>query len=219
MTKYISDEIAAKVNKVFAQLDQAVEVLFFGSEDCGHCAETEQLIEEVAALSDQIAVQSYDIACNVEIAAQYHVTQTPTLVLVARDGEQRHDYGIRFVGVPSGHEFSTLIHDLLVISKRQTDLQPETRQFLRSLDAPMLLQVFVTPTCPYCSPAVALAHQMAMESPWVEAEMIEANQFPELAAQFQVSGVPQTTINSGAGTVIGSLPEAELLAEIRKVVV
>ena len=61
---------------------------------------------------------------------------------------------------------------------------------------------------------MVLAHQMALESPMVQAEMIEAMEFPELSDKFGVSGVPQTTINNGAGTVIGAVPEEHLIAEI-----
>jgi len=63
---------------------------------------------------------------------------------------------------------------------------------------------------------VVLAHRMAMQSPWVEAEMVEAMEFPELAQRFGVSGVPQTTINYGAGTVVGAVPEDYLVDEIRQ---
>lgn len=55
-----------------------------------------------------------------------------------------------------------------------------------------------------------------MESPFVQAEMIEATEFPDLAVQFEVSGVPQTTINNGAGTVIGGVPEEQMLEELRR---
>jgi hypothetical protein len=55
---------------------------------------------------------------------------------------------------------------------------------------------------------------MAIESPWVQAEMVEAMEFPDLSDEFSVSGVPQTTINRGAGTVVGAVPEEQLLAEI-----
>jgi hypothetical protein len=61
-----------------------------------------------------------------------------------------------------------------------------------------------------------LAHQMALESPMVEAEMIEAMEFPDLSNRFNVSGVPQTTINSGKGTVVGAVPEQNLIAEIMR---
>jgi len=57
---------------------------------------------------------------------------------------------------------------------------------------------------------------MALESPMVEAEMVEAMEFPDLSNRFGVSGVPQTTINAGAGTVIGAMPEDNLLAEIQR---
>jgi hypothetical protein len=57
---------------------------------------------------------------------------------------------------------------------------------------------------------------MAMESPMVEAEMVEAMEFPELSTRHGVSGVPQTTINNGAGSVIGAMPEPHLLDEIRR---
>ena len=63
-----------------------------------------------------------------------------------------------------------------------------------------------------------LAYQMAMESPYIQAEMIEATEFPDLSRQFYVSGVPQTTINLGAGTVIGAVPEDQLLAEIQQAI-
>jgi glutaredoxin len=76
--------------------------------------------------------------------------------------------------------------------------------------------VFVTPTCPYCPQAVVLAHRMALESPMVQAEMVEAMEFPELSDRYGVSGVPHTTINAGAGNVIGAAPENHLLQEIQR---
>ena len=57
---------------------------------------------------------------------------------------------------------------------------------------------------------------MALESTLVQAEMIEAMEFPEMADRHQVSGVPHTVINLGAGNVIGAVPEFYLLAEIKQ---
>ncbi len=55
-----------------------------------------------------------------------------------------------------------------------------------------------------------------MESALVQAEMVEATEFPDLADRHNVSGVPQTTINDGAGVMIGAAPEAQLLSEIQR---
>jgi len=62
-----------------------------------------------------------------------------------------------------------------------------------------------------------LAHQMAMESPMIQAEMVEATEFPELSMLYHVSGVPQTTINAGKAHVVGAVPEPNLLAEIQRI--
>jgi hypothetical protein len=63
---------------------------------------------------------------------------------------------------------------------------------------------------------VVLALQLALESPLVEVEAVEIMEFPELSQRFRVRGVPQTTINQGAGTVIGAVPEEDLLSEIEQ---
>lgn len=63
---------------------------------------------------------------------------------------------------------------------------------------------------------MALAHQMAMESLLVQAEMVEAMEFPDLAGKYGVSGVPHTSINAGKGNVVGAAPEVNLLAEMQR---
>lgn len=216
-TRLLNDDILQQVRDVFDQLQNPVEILFFGSkEDCQYCDDTLQLVTEVAGISDELGLSVYDADEDAEIARQYKVDKFPGLVIVGRDGDQILDYGIRYAGIPSGHEFSSLINDIILISGRDSGLGQETRDYLKSLDKPVHLQVFVTPTCPYCPRAVVLAHQMSLESSMVEAEMVEATEFPDLSNRFGVSGVPQTTINYGAGTVIGAVPEDHLLAEIRR---
>ena len=216
-TQLLSDDIVQQVQDVFGQLQNPVEILFFGSkEDCQYCDDTLQLVTELTGISERLGLSVYDADEDAEIARQYKVDKYPGLVIAGRDGDQILDYGIRYAGIPSGHEFSSLIHDLILVSGGDSGLGQETRNFLKSLDSPVLLQVFVTPTCPYCPRAVVLAHQMALESPMVEAEMVEAMEFPDLSNRFGVSGVPQTTINYGSGTVIGAVPEDNLLAEIRR---
>lgn len=215
MEALLNTEISNQVKEAFTQLDQEVEVLFFGrQEGCEYCDQTLQLIEEVTNLSDKLFLTVYDVDVNADDAAKFNVDKTPGLVITGREGDQLVDFGVRYAGVPSGHEFSSLIQDIILVSGRDSRLSDQTREFLSNLTEPVSLQVFVTPTCPYCPPAVILAHQMAMESPMVQAEMVEAMEFPELSSKHGVSGVPQTTINDGAGHLVGAVPEQQLLAEI-----
>ena len=217
--KVLNEQVTRQINEVFAELKEPVQVLLFASkENCEYCAETRQLLEEVTDLHNLLELETYDLHEDAETADRFHVSSVPGIVIAARDGSEVKHLGIHFSGIPSGHEFSTLINDIVMVSRRESGLDQRTRDFLKSLDKPLDLQVFVTPTCPYCPRAVLLAHQMAMENPgMIRAEGVEAMEFPELASRFNVSGVPQTVINAGAGIVVGAVPEQNLLAEITRI--
>ncbi len=145
--KLLNENIVSQIREVFEQLDKPVEVMFFGSKaDCEYCDDTLQLAGEVVAASDKLSLKEYDIDADAELARQYNVDKVPGLVIAARDGDQVTDYGVRLAGIPSGHEFSTLIHDLVLVSSRESGLSQETRRFLQDVKQPVLLQVFVTPT-------------------------------------------------------------------------
>lgn len=145
--KLLNEQIVGQIQDVFANLKDPVQVLFFGNErDCEYCDDTRQLVEEVTAISDKLHLDIYDIERDAEMAKKYRVDKTPGIVIAGRKDEQIHDYGIRYAGIPSGHEFSSLIHDLVTVSNGDSGLSQETRNYLKTLDKPVLLQVFVTPT-------------------------------------------------------------------------
>jgi alkyl hydroperoxide reductase subunit AhpF len=145
--KLLNENIVSQIREVFEQLENPVEVMFFGSKrDCEYCDDTLQLAGEVVAISDKLSLKQYDIDDDAELARQYNVDKVPGLVIAARDGDQVTDYGVRLAGIPSGHEFSTLIHDMVLVSSRESGLSQETRRFLQEVTQPVLLQVFVTPT-------------------------------------------------------------------------
>jgi glutaredoxin-like protein len=218
MEKFLDQKIIKQIEEAFAEMQEPVQVLYFGSQDqCDTCAETRQLLEEVTAVNDKIQLSVYDLQENRDMAERFNVTNAPGIVIAAKNDGDVKDFGVQFAGTPSGYEFSTLINDILAVSRRYSGLTETTREFLKQLNQPVHLQVFVTPSCPYCPRAVLLAHQMAMENPqMIRAEGVEATQFPELANRFNVRGVPQTVINSGAGIVVGAVPEQNLLAAIMR---
>jgi len=175
---------------------------------CEFCQEAIALAQELAELSDKIQVEVHHLADGSDSAASlFHVDRAPAWVLL---GPGRQDFGIRFFGIPSGYEFSTIVADVVQLSRGEPDLSADTVRQLAAIDSEVLMRVFVTPTCPYCPQAVYLAHQMAMASPRVTAEAFEATEFPDLVHQYQVRGVPKTVLNDNL-TVEGAVPEKHLL--------
>jgi alkyl hydroperoxide reductase subunit AhpF len=147
MAQLLNDDILKQIQEVFGDLKNPVHLMFFGSKfNCPYCDDTRQLVEEVAATSELLSVAVYDMEADGDLAAKYRVDKAPGLVIAAKEGEQITDFGVRLSGIPSGHEFTSLIQDIILVSNRDSGLNPQTRAFLKSLDKPILLQVFVTPT-------------------------------------------------------------------------
>jgi alkyl hydroperoxide reductase subunit AhpF len=166
MPTLVPDAIKAQVKEVFKSLSQPVRVVFFGSKtDCDYCPETLQLLQEVVALSDKLSLNTHDLIEDAGLAQRYHVDKAPGFVIAGLEirpaGEQVVDfdvagletepmqvvdYGVRYAGIPAGHEFTALINDIVQVSTRQSGLSEPTREFLRGLNQPVLLQVFSTPT-------------------------------------------------------------------------
>ncbi len=61
--------------------------------------------------------------------------------------------------------------------------------------------------------AAGLAHAIAVESPHVVADAVEAQEFPDLAAQYRVMGVPKTVVNDTV-EIVGAVPEEQLISEV-----
>lgn len=147
MEKLLNQQVVQQISEAFAEVDHPVQILFFGTEEnCEYCSQTQQLLSEVSEVNDKVGLSIYDLKKDAAIAAQYNVDKAPAIVIASKDGEQIVDLGVQFSGIPAGYEFSSLISDIIIASKRDSGLGAATREFLRTLTQPLLLQVFVTPT-------------------------------------------------------------------------
>ena len=188
-------------------------VMFTQAMECQFCAETRQIVEEIAELSDKIEPEVFDFVDDKDKAELYKIDKIPAIAVVrVEDGKER-DYGVRFYGIPSGYEFTSVIEDIVDVSKGDSGLQPRSREAVAGLTEPVHFQVFVTPTCPYCPQAVRLAHKFAIESDLITADMVEAIEFPHLSNKYAVHGVPRTVINDDYHQE-GAAPEPLVLAKL-----
>ncbi|MGD0727731.1 MAG: thioredoxin family protein [Spirochaetia bacterium] len=204
---FIKDKDAKVVRERLAKLSGPVTLAIFTQEfECEYCRQTRKLAEEVAGLSEgKVTTEVYDLVKDKAKADRMGIDKIPALAVLGGKGE---DYGIRFFGIPAGYEFASLLESLEMVAKGDSGLAPATREKLKALPSPVSLQVFVTPTCPYCPRAVLTAFRFAMESEKVRASMVEASEFPHLANKYQVSGVPRTVIGDSPQAMIGAYPEA-----------
>jgi len=197
------------LRKEFEKLIDPVKLVFFTQEfECQYCQLTHELMTELSEISDKITLEIYDFVKDKEKVAHYKIDRIPALVV-----EGKKDYGIRFYGIAAGYEFSTLIEDIVDVSKGTTNLSEATKAALKKLTKLVDIKVFITSTCPYCPQAVRTAHPMAMESDMMTGVMVEASEFPQLTNKFSVSAVPKVVINELVDFT-GALPESSYLEKV-----
>ncbi|WP_072151061.1 protein disulfide oxidoreductase [Candidatus Kryptobacter tengchongensis] len=187
-----------------------VRVIHFTRElDCQYCRETKQLLTELSELSDKIQLEIYNFYTDTDKVEQFKIDKVPATVIASED----RDYGIRYFGIPSGYEFASFLLDIEMVSRGVSGLSQRSIEKIKEIDVPVHIQVFVTPTCPYCPSAVHLAHQLAMENDLITADMVEAIEFPDLAEKYMVMGVPKVVMND-VYYFEGALPERHYVDKV-----
>lgn len=206
----------AYVSQRLGNLPRAVSLVVFTRErECESCDATEQLAREIAEVAPGVRVDVVGEDQPLRAAA-YGIERRPAVAVETADAPGPGN-GVRFFGFPGGYEFDSLLEAIRRVACADPGLGGELLDYASSLRQPLHLQVFVTQTCPYCPHMVQLAHRLALASPLIRADMVDAGEFPRLSQRYGVQGVPLTLIGE-THSVVGALPEARLLAELRRAV-
>ncbi len=208
----LSERDRSRVKEILAKIQGPVTLHYFTQDfECESCQVAHELLEELRTLSPKLAVEVTEFKEGEGEAQRLGVDKIPALVL-----EGPKLFGVRYFGVPSGYEFTAFLEDLIDASRGTADVSADTKAWLASLKKPVHIQVFVTPTSPYCPRAVRMAHKLAFLSDKVTADMVSANEFPHLAVKYRVMGVPKIVVNEGEVEFEGGLPEEAFVEQLRR---
>jgi glutaredoxin-like protein len=181
-----------------------------GKTPCQYCKPTRDMLQEISGLSDLLSLRVHYTDEAADEITKYRIERVPATVLRGRKG-----HFVKFYGIPGGTEFPALLESIVDISRDEVLLSPESTEALETLDKDVSVRVFVTPTCGYCPQMVQAVYQMALVSDKVHAEVIEVNEFPELADKYKVQAVPLTVIND-AVFLPGAMHEKQLVEQVVK---
>ena len=180
--------------------------------ECKYCLQTQQMLEELAALSPKIHLDMVDIYAEPELAREEGITRVPAIAF-GLNRESKGGPKLRFFGIPMGYQMAVVIENIRTISRSVSPLSMDTRKQLRRINQPVHIQVFVTPGSAQ-SPSVArLAHALALENQQITADVVEIEEFPALGKQYGVRSVPLTVINE-LTQIAGVVTEGEFVDKI-----
>jgi thioredoxin len=212
MSEQLIDERSRKELKEKFQRELQNEVslsVFVGPDNKEYCDFTVQLCEELSELDSRIKSTVYQNSDGE--ATRLGIIRTPTVLVGWEQG-----YKVKYTGAPLGQEAGGFVEAISLISRQESRLGEDSKTKLQNIDRDVSIQVYVTPTCPYCPRAVLLAHQIAIEAKGrVESECVEASENMDLAMQFNVNSVPQQVINGDTSSIsIGVQPEAKFVDDV-----
>ena len=213
MKRIIDDKTKKELIPILDALTNPVKLVFFTQKkDCPTCKQEYGLLKELSALSDKLVLKSYDMVLNRDEALKFKINRTPATIVM-----DDSDYGIRFFGLTTGYEFTSLLEAIVMVSVGRSGLEPEIEALVRTIKKPIHIQVMTTLTCPYCPKMVHTAHQFAFVNENINSDMVEGAEFPQLVQKYDVSGVPKTIINE-VHSFEGALPPPAAFMKILEAV-
>ncbi|VVB91505.1 Thioredoxin [uncultured archaeon] len=199
----LSDLEKATLKKKFGALVNDVEIVVFTQErECQFCQQTRELALELSTLSPKIKPKVYDFVINGDEDIKYGIKKIPAMAIIGSK-----DYGVRYYGVPAGYEFAAFVDDIIDVSRGTTSLPDSIKKKLAEIKKEVHIQVFVSPTCPYCPTAARIAHQFAIENEFIRADVIEMTEFPYLVQRYGIMSTPHIVINEDTAFMGAQPPE------------
>ncbi len=146
---FFDDDVAGEIKERFAEMVHPVKLVVFSQAlQFPESEEVRRLVEELGTLDPRLIVESKNFILDEEAARSLNVHRIPAVAILRAGAEDAPDidYGVRFFGLPMQYDFGVLIDGIVDVSKGESGLGAATLEALASLQKPVHLQVFSTPT-------------------------------------------------------------------------
>ena len=162
--------------------------LIISGRKCDTCLTTEKILTEISGISDKLNLEIIDIYKTTDESSDLKINRIPATI-IGQTGRAI------YYGIPSGYEFSTLVNSIINASRDCQNLSEDIIKNLTEIQNLIKIKVFVTPSCKYCPEIAELTLSLALQFSNIQTEVIEIQEYPELADNYDISTVPVTVIN------------------------
>lgn len=138
-----------------------------------------EFLEDVRVLSDRISIveKNHNLIPSFEILS---------------DNKSK---GVRFAGIPMGHEFESFVLALLQVSGRKPKVSDDLIEKIKAIDYEINFETIVSLTCHNCPDVVQALNIMAVLNPNISHTMIEGGEFKDFVDEKNIMAVPSVFKN------------------------
>ena len=197
----LDDSLKAQLQQYLGLLRQPIR-LIASLDDSETGVDMKNLLETIVSLSDKVTL---DTSGN--------DARKPSFV-VAREGETQ---GVRFAGLPLGHEFTSLVLALLWTGGHPPKVETDVIDSIKALDpgahGDFNFEVYMSLTCHNCPDVVQALSLMAIMNPKIKTTVIEGGAFQQEVEARQIMAVPMVFLN-GEVFASGRMSVEEIVAKL-----
>lgn len=188
----LNDALRSQLQGVLARFENNISLVSIVDESNKKSIELRDLVLDIADLSDKVTALIYKKGENPEIENKVHADKFPIVALLNKDGEYS---GVKFHGVPGGHELNSFILAMYNLAGPGQQISEDILKDIKSIDKKLNIKVGVSLSCHVCPDVVVAAQRIAIENYNIETEMLDLSNFPELKDKHKIMSVPAIIVN------------------------
>ncbi|MDV4150982.1 FAD-dependent oxidoreductase [Clostridium sp. AL.422] len=188
----LNDALRGQIQGILARFENKISLVSIVDESNAKSIELRDLVLDIADLGDKVEALIYKKGENPEMEDKVHANKFPIVAILNKDGEYS---GVKFHGVPGGHELNSFIIAMYNIAGPGQEISANLLDEIKSIDKKLNIKVGVSLSCHVCPDVVMAAQRIAIENPNVETEMLDLSNFPELKNKHKIMSVPAIIVN------------------------
>lgn len=188
----LNDDLRIQLKGVLDKVENEIILVSIIDESLKSSIELRDLILDIGDLSDKVKVEIYKKGENKEVEKKINSDKYPVVALLDKD---KNYSGVKFHGVPGGHELNSFILAIYNLAGPGQEISEEILKNIRQIDKKVNIKVCVSLSCHLCPEVVISSQRIAIENENIEAEMIDISNFKDLKDKYKVMSVPAIIVN------------------------
>lgn len=191
-SKLLNDDLRSQIKSILAMMDKEVTLVSIVDEANDKSVEFMDLILDMESLGEKLHVEIYKKNENPKIEEMINADKLPVVALLDKD---KNYSGVKFHGVPGGHELNSFILAIYNLAGPGQAIDENLLKEIKSFDKKTNIKVVVSLSCTLCPDVVVASQRLAMENKNIEAEMIELSLFEDIKKKYRIMSVPAIIVN------------------------
>ena len=188
----LNDALRGQIATVLGRMENNVTLVTIVDPTNEKSIELRDLVIDIADLGDKLEAVVKTKGEDAALEAKVNADKFPVVAFLDKDGNYA---GVKFHGVPGGHELNSFLLAIYNLAGPGQALDTSVLEAIKAVDKKVNIKVAVSLSCHLCPDVVVGAQRIAIENPNVEAEMLDIANFPELKTKHKVMSVPCMIVN------------------------